>query len=211
MSDTLNHILKKYHIRLQPDTEHRKNGQTMPLDLNITREALAMLFKELGFKSGAEIGVEQGEYSEVLAKANPDATLYLVDAWRRYSAYRDHVSQDKLEGFFERTKERVAAYPNVKILRNWSVEAARGFKDGELDWVFIDANHSFNFVINDIIEWARVVRKDGIVAGHDFFVGSQGHHHQVPIAVRAYTEAHGITPWFVARGDHSPSWLFVKP
>lgn len=207
--DTLSFILRKYNIRLQPDTEHRLNGQQMPVDLNINRAQLAELFAELGYKSGAEIGVEQGEYSEVLAKANPEAKLYLVDAWARYSNYRDHVSQDKLNGFYETTKARVAGF-NCELIRKYSMEAVRDFKEGTIDFCFIDANHSFDFVIQDIIEWSKRVRPGGLVAGHDYFVGTQGQGHQVPIAVKAYTEAHKIYPWFVARGDHSPSWFFVK-
>ena len=207
--NTLDHILRKYNIRLQPDTEHRLNHQTMPVDLNINRNQLAELFAELGYKSGAEIGVEQGEYSEVLAKANPEAKLYLVDRWKAYRGYRDHVSQEKLDAFFETTRARVERFPAV-LMRKASLDAARDFKDESLDWVFIDANHSFDWVMQDIIHWTPKVRAGGLVCGHDYFVGTQGQGHQVPIAVKAYTEAHKVWPWFVARGDHSPSWFFVR-
>lgn len=206
--NTLDFILKRFHIPLQPDTEHRQNGQTMPLDLPMNRAQLAEMFAELGFKSGAEIGVEQGEYSEVLARANPQATIYLVDPWKAYRGYRDHVTQSKLDGFYEATRARTMDY-NCGIVRKFSLDAAKDFKDGSLDFVYIDANHSFDWVIQDIIHWSPKVRSQGLVCGHDYFVGGQ--HHQVPIAVRAYAEAHGITPYFTCRGDHSPTWMWVKP
>lgn len=208
--DTLDFIVKKFNVRLQPDTEHRANGQTMPIDLPIGRNELASLFAELGFKSGAEIGVEQGEYSEVLAGAMPHAKIYLVDAWQGYRGYRDHVNQEKLDGFHAATAERMKKYAGVEIIRDWSLNAVKGFGPGLFDFVFIDANHSFDYVMQDIIEWSKVVRRGGIVSGHDYFVGKGNQNHQVPIAVKAYTEAHGVSPWFCARGDHSPTWFWVK-
>jgi hypothetical protein len=210
MNDTLSHILRKFNVPLQPDTEHRDNQQRMPIDLPIGRNELASLFAELGFKSGAEIGVEQGEYSEVLARSMPGAKLHLVDAWFAYPGYRDHVSQGKLDVFHYRVEQRMKQFPNVEIHKLWSTHAAKKMDSDSLDFVFIDANHSFDWVIQDLIEWSRAVRPGGIVSGHDFFVGKGNQNHQVPIAVRAYTEAHGITPWFVLRGDHSPTWMWVK-
>jgi hypothetical protein len=216
--DTLAHIIKKFNVPLQPDTEHRINGQTMPIDLPIGRNELASLFAELGFKSGAEVGVEQGEYSEVLARANMDSKLFMVDPWKSYRGYRDHVGQEKLDAFFAATSSRMRhlqrnilkPFFEYEIIRKTSVDAARDFKDGSLDYIFLDANHSFDWIMQDLIHWAPKVRPHGICAGHDFFVGKGNRNHQVPIAVKAYTEAHNVSPWFVCRGDHSPTWFWVK-
>lgn len=205
--NTLEHILKKFNIRLQPDTDHRRNYQSMPLEISLNREGLAKLFNELRFMKGAEIGVEQGEYSEVLARENPDAKLLLVDAWRAYKGYRDHVSQSKLDGFYENVKRRMEPY-NIRIIRDFSVKAA-DYKDvGDLDFVYIDANHEFSHVVADLAAWVPKVRVGGIVSGHDFFTSSGPYH--VPYAVRGFTEAYKISPWFVLRGDHTASWMWVK-
>ena len=68
-----------------------------------TREKLADFFVEKGLKVGAEIGVEQGEYTEVLCKAGLE--VHAIDAWKAYKGYRDHVNQRKLDGFLEKTKD----------------------------------------------------------------------------------------------------------
>jgi predicted O-methyltransferase YrrM len=142
----------------------------------------------------------------------PEAHLFLVDPWKAYRGYRDHVSQEKLDGFYEATEKRMAAVreSGYTLVRRFSMDALKYFKDGQLDFAFIDANHSFDFVMEDIIHWSKKVRPNGIVSGHDYFVGKGNRNHQVPIAVRAYTEAHNISPWFVCRGDHSPTWFYVK-
>ena len=210
--DTLTYILNKY--RLDPDTKR------MPIEIpDVGRNDLAVLFAELGFKVGAEIGVECGLYSAVLCRANPDAKLYSVDAWQAYKGYRIHVSQPKLDGFYEETRERVATY-DCKLVRKFSMEAVQDFEPGSLDFVYIDANHVLHYVIDDITEWQKRVRVGGIVAGHDFrktkTVDTQAH---VVQAVRAYTDAWRICPWFLLgrrdktegeTRDRNRSWMWVK-
>lgn len=212
MNATLDYICKKFSVRLQPDSDHRCNYQSMPLEIALNREGLAWLFNKLRFKSGAEIGVEQGEYSERLVIANPEVTLHLIDAWAAYKGYRDHVSQSKLDGFLQSVKTRMAPYNNeirkVHILRKFSVEAAKEFDNESLDFVYIDANHEFSHVVADLAAWVPKVRVGGIVSGHDFFTSGGPYH--VPYAVRGFTEAYKISPWFVLRGDHTASWMWVK-
>lgn len=212
MNPTLEYICKKFNVRLQPDSDHRCNYQSMPLEISLNREGLAKLFAELEFSGIAEVGVEQGEYSEVLARENPNAALFLVDAWKAYRGYRDHVSQAKLDGFYERTAQRIDQFNRptrrVELIRKYSVEAAHRWEDGLLDAVYIDANHEFSHVVADLAAWVPKVRVGGIVSGHDFFTSGGPYH--VPYAVRGFTEAYKVSPWFVLRGDHTASWMWVK-
>ena len=53
-------------------------------------------------------------------------------------------------------------------MKKSSVEAAPELEDGSLDFVFIDANHSYDAVKNDIIAWAPKVRSGGVLCGHDY-------------------------------------------
>lgn len=175
------------------------------------RAWLAEHFAHLGFTRGVEVGTEQGEYAEVLCKANPGLDLTCVDAWTAYHGYREHVSQEKLDGFRDATVERLKPY-DCTILNAFSVDAARGWTDGSLDFVYIDASHRYEQVVADIAAWEPKVRPGGIVAGHDFrhIKGKAGAVFGVVEAVRGWTKAYGINPWFVLRGDKSPSWMWVK-
>lgn len=198
---TLDYILQKFQITLP---------QRSPIELPIRRVDLAYLFAELNFLAGVEMGVERGLFTEVLCQANPQAKIYAVDAWAAYGGYREHVSQDKLDGFYAEAVERLRPY-NCAIMRRFSVEAAEHFASGELDFVYIDGNHEFRQVVNDISEWLPKVRKGGIIAGHDYREDKkQGALFHVKSAVHGYTDAYKISPWFVLRGDHSASWMWVK-
>lgn len=185
---------------------------------DVGRDDLPGLFAELGFKVGAEIGVEQGLYSEVLCWGNPGLKLYCVDAWQCYPGYRVHVSQDKLDGFYQATQERLAGY-DVVLVRAFSVEAARGFERGSLDFVYLDSNHALPQVIADLAAWLPVVRVGGIIAGHDYRKSKNRADMHVVHAVQAWTEAYKVRPWFVlGRKDARPgevrdknrSWMWVK-
>ncbi len=59
-------------------------------------------------------------------------------------------------------------YPQLRILRMTSKEAAEIFPDAYLDMVYIDAIHTFEHVYADIGYWLPKVRKGGIIAGHDY-------------------------------------------
>jgi hypothetical protein len=56
----------------------------------------------------------------------------------------------------------------IRPLRETSLSASTHFKDASLDFVFIDADHSYESVKADIDAWLPKVRHGGILAGHDY-------------------------------------------
>jgi hypothetical protein len=168
---------------------------------NLDRSHLATLFGTLGYKVGAEIGVETGRFSACLLGRNPFIQkLYLVDAWKKYDDYRQHVPQAQVDGLLAHARLRLQEYATItRFVRMFSLDAAKKFKDGSLDFVYIDANHSLPHVLDDICAWAPKVRQGGIVAGHDFRRNRRPGKTQCHVveAVTCYTTAFGISPYFV--------------
>ena len=121
------------------------------------RIELAKLFKELGFKVGAEIGVFQGSYSRALCRYNPDLLLYSIDAW---------IGQ-KHEKMHERAINKLKGY-NAILIKEESSVAVKRFEDNSLDFVYIDADHRYPAVLKDLTLWTPKVRSGGIVSGHDY-------------------------------------------
>lgn len=199
--NTLKYILDKYSIG---------ENERAPHNLSIGRwRDLPKLFAELGFTHGAEIGIEQGKYSERLCSLIPNLKLHAIDAWQAYDGYRDHVSQSKIDGFYRDTVKRLEPY-DVNIIRDFSMNAVSQFDDKSLDFVYIDANHEFVQVAQDIKAWSKKVRKGGIVAGHDFCRDKNRNYvNHVKDVVQAWTYSHGIKHWFVAKNNKSPSWFWV--
>jgi hypothetical protein len=199
--DELKYILDKYKIKDIPK-------HNAPLVLSITREELAVLFSELGYIKGAEIGVEKGYYSEVLCKANPKLHLDSIDAWKSYKGYQDHTNQAKLDSFYTASQKLLAPY-DCTLFREFSMDAVKHFADKYFDFVYIDAAHDFLNVTQDIAMWSKKVRLGGIVAGHDYKRDNNPNwNYQVKDVVPAWTYAHRISPWFVTT-EYISSWFWV--
>ena len=156
--DAAKHVLKKYNVK------------TDVIEIpNVTRDDLAALFADLGFKKGAEIGVAAGEYSEIIMKANPQLeVLYGIDPWEPYKGYKDFVRLGTFDSLEKQAHDKLDRFPNYVFVKEYSVKASQKFEDGSLDFVYIDANHSEPWVSQDIAVWAPKVRAGGIVAGHDY-------------------------------------------
>ncbi len=120
---------------------------------------------------GAEIGVYKGDYAKSLLNQMPDLELYLVDLWKHQdSGYIDgaNAADDIFEPMYQMVTAMFKDKPNVKILRMSSVEALDRIPDGYLDFVYIDANHSYEAAKADINNWAKKVRSKGFVCGDDY-------------------------------------------
>ena len=145
--DTQKYIKEKYSV---PD-------DTVAMKLKgVLRQDLYVLFNELGFKLGAEVGVYRGANAKVILDTVPNLKLHLVDLWQQRSFLR------QTHKTLKRLKSRIVTVEKA------SMDAVRYYEDESLDFVYIDADHTFDFVMQDIIEWSKKVRPGGIVAGHDF-------------------------------------------
>ena len=166
--------------------ETRAYWSPLPFVVRRGREKLGKLFAELGFTSGAEIGVSRGDFSARLCLENPELRMHCVDAWQRYGGHTQE-NQDKR---YEIAKKKLAPY-GAKIIRESSFDALQHFTNGQLDFVYIDGGHNFDTVCLDLILWARKVKRGGIVALHDFHMTGD-----VAAAVEAYVRGHRVEMWF---------------
>lgn len=166
-----------------------------------TRNDLAGLFAEREYKIGAEIGVFRGEFAEVLCQSIPNLKYYGIDPW-----YTGDMKNHIHIGQYEQVIKKLAPY-NATIIKKFSMDAVADFDNGSLDFVYIDANHLFDFVVNDVIEWAKKVRKGGIVAGHDYeLVKGCG----VVPAVDGYVWSHSHHLNLTTDTEETISWWFDK-
>jgi len=209
--DTLNYIFKKFNIIV---------GKQYYIDIPqmVGSVDLAKLLAELKLNKGAEVGVDRGEYSEILCKANPNLHLYSIDPWVD-SVYEDGIPDKSadFESYYQETVKRLAPY-NCTIVRKTSMEALKDFKDNSLDFVYIDANHDFLNFTMDLHHWLKKVRPGGIIAGHDFAYFSYRKFNHVKRALLAYARSYRMIPLFAVmhnphgiKRDRFRSWFYVKP
>lgn len=88
------------------------------------------------------------------------------------------------------------------------MDALKDFEDESLDFVYIDWNHEFLYVLNDIHEWSKKVKKGWVICGHDYFKSNpHGFEHiNVKEAVDVYTKFYKIEPWYVIGSRDRIEW-----
>lgn len=71
-------------------------------------------------------------------------------------------------------RARFAAEQAVSILKMSSAEAVESFADYSLDYVYIDANHRFEFALADLNRWSRKVAPMGYLVLNNVYVSQRG-------------------------------------
>ena len=107
----------------------------------------------------AEVGVRAGENAKEMLQYDKIENLILVDNYIGEEEKHLPVMQERLKPYWDR----------CTFIHKPSVEAASDVKDLSLDYVYIDADHSYENVKADLTAWFDKVKIGGIFAGHDWW------------------------------------------
>lgn len=120
---------------------------------------------------GVEIGVLRGDYSKMILEEWKNGKLYLVDTWRHISEYIDMNGRND-EYHYEcmiQTAKNIKPYQDrANMIRMGSVDASKLFPDEYFDFIYIDADHSYEAVKKDLEVWWPKIKRGGIFSGDDF-------------------------------------------
>jgi len=164
-------------------------------------------------KTCVEIGVANGEFAKTIVLNKPKK-LWLVDIWRHQnSAFSDgckygndsnNVSDEKQERRYTAVCAMFSNYP-VSILRMWSHDAAGKIVDKSLDFIYLDANHSYEATSRDLNIWYPKLICGGWFCGHDFndFYG-------VKEAVLQFLQKRSLRLRIITKDGRYPSFGFQK-
>lgn len=123
---------------------------------------------ELFSGTGVEVGVAGGKYSAHIMRLGKVVRLYGVDPYAPHQGYRDFTRETTFSQMKADAHALLDRYPNYEFIEDYSVEAAKRFDDGSLDFVYIDGDHSYEGVTADIYAWLPKVKPGGILAGDDY-------------------------------------------
>lgn len=164
---------------------------------------------------GAEVGVFRGVLSRYLLQLGVER-LFMIDNWlpakeqpRQYKETRDYcagLTADEAASNEALAREvATRSHGRGKVLKMASVEAAALINDGSLDFVFLDADHSYEGLKADIAAWLPKVKPGGWLCGHDY----KNHMDQFDFSGvdRAVDEAFGD----LVETDDNFTWFFKCP
>lgn len=133
------------------------------------------LLKLLPKKSiGAELGVCDAEFSQIMLDVVDPSRLYLVDVWKHIElGYRDRLmtNDNKQTQRYRRVMKRYLDDSRVSVIRDYTSALAELVEPNSLDWIYIDADHSFRGCWQDLEIADRTVKPNGIIMGHDYNTG----------------------------------------
>ncbi|MEP0984478.1 class I SAM-dependent methyltransferase [Ekhidna sp.] len=111
----------------------------------------------------AELGVDNGEFSEKILKYNKPKKLHLIDSWSnsRYNSQKE-----------ENVRRKFKENSNVIINKGLSTEVVSEFGSNYFDWIYIDTVHDYLTTREELSLYAPKVKNGGIIAGHDYTSGN---------------------------------------
>ncbi len=147
------------HPKIPLAERHVENSQ-----LILNRE---VMLQRIGRKEiVAELGVDKGDFSELIIRHLKPKVFHLVDVWE---------SERYNEGIYDTVKKRFESELDNKqviIHRKLSTEASSDFKDGYFDFIYIDTDHSYLTTKKELHAFAPKVKPGGVIAGHDYELGN---------------------------------------
>jgi len=157
---------------------------------------------------GAEIGVFTGRNSESMLDSLDIKKLYLIDP------YKDNVAgftrEEAINSIKIEAHNRLDKYADrIVWLQKKSEDAILDIEE-DLDFVYIDGNHRYEYVKKDIELYAAKVKDGGLVAGHDFDVENEGN--GVQRAVKEYAEANYFSAYSAVdpKDPKTHDWWLIK-
>lgn len=147
-------------------------------DIRNHRDVLVDIVRDEQSKVVAEIGVWKCKLTKRLLKRCGDiiTQYWAVDSWKAFDILGDLDKSTRYTRMTEQAWNKayldacklILSFPKLRVVRAPSVEAAKLFPKGHFDLVFIDADHSYEAVAADIKAWLPLVKKGGLLAGHDY-------------------------------------------
>ena len=178
---------------------HRINGRRQIVSL-IPKNAV-----------GAEIGVFTGVFAEFLMAKTRPKKLTLVDPWEKahgdlFPKWGDYTAQGTLQtaAAREAAEKRAKKLPGkVTVVTDFSTKwlAQQGAKT--LDWVYLDATHKYENVLEDLRAIDPVLKNDGLILGDDCWTDPKAPHFGVFRAIRDFCDTGAFE---IFRMDHHGQW-----
>lgn len=160
---------------------------------------------------GVEVGVQVAKYSYNTLQ-HFCSKLTLIDPWIHINGYIDssNLTNPQKDYEYSLVKKIFQNSPHVEIMKEFSAEAVKSFEDNSLDFAYIDANHCYDSVRQDIELWWPKVKAGGYLCGHDYLNSKEfGTVIEVKSAVDDFISNINFNEGFVTNEEY-PSWFIKK-
>lgn len=116
-----------------------------------------------------EVGVFKGKNAKNILKNLNVEKIYLIDPYLKYENYKKDSleSYNALDKAKKEAKKRLSKYSKkITWINKFSDDAIKDIPNN-IDFIYIDGNHNYKYVKKDIENYFPIIKKGGILAGHD--------------------------------------------
>ncbi len=177
---------------------------------------LHVLINELDLKQGVEIGTQYGLFAKYLLD-NTNLHLTVVDCWQHQPGWFDASNSENSlqEKIYRECIKLLTPYQTtsrVDIIRGYSVPASLMFPVGYFDFIFLDANHTYPAVSEDLVYWYPKLKVGGLFSGHDYKESLSDHNSEfgVKSALRDFLKGKKEVLDTNEGEEAWPCWWFIK-
>lgn len=181
---------------------------------NIKKRNQAGIFiRNEGLEKICEVGVRKGDnFRHMLQPCVTEAIA--VDIWQDTGNPSENdlgFTQGQLERQYQKFIKDFKGDDRVKAIRKYSHIAAKEFEDEYFDFVYLDADHSYEGLLRDLRAWWPKVKNGGILGGHDYIVRETPVKYGVIEAVTEFLKENNITSEKLhLTGEQFKSYYLVK-
>lgn len=147
------------------------------------------------FRTLVEIGVWKGASISYLAYNNPNSKIYAVDLFNdtyRYKKGKLKEAAQSILSFYNDQLIKTNTRHIITDIKEYSWNGAKHFEDNSIDFIFIDADHSYEAVVKDLEAWFPKIKKNGIFSGHDYEPYGNHNHPGVQQAVDEFCKKYSF-------------------
>jgi len=158
----------------------------------------------------AEIGVWKGDFSQKIVENCKPNKFILVDSWIFDKTIRgcapqvedkEPLNQIYFDQAYNETKLKFKYHSNVSIYKSNSKEASKKFEDNFFDYIYIDAEHSYSAVRQDLEYWFPKLKKNGYIFGDDYHWREEDYSLSVERAYQEFFKINKIKFWCVFKSQ----------
>ena len=192
-----------------------ENGKKSCSWFNLYYGNVSKLLEQTNKKKYIEIGIAFGWHIETILNEFPQVYCYGIDPYIPYDINDsfstdiskiniDKTPQENFDEFSNAINARLLKFKNFKHIRKPSVECYNSFADQSVDLIFIDGNHTYEFVKNDCVNWWSKVDRNGIMCGDDYYMP------EVKRAVDEFCTQNNLKLEFITKNNHYYTWYIKK-
>jgi len=146
-------------------------GSIFGIEVSIKNPREAIKFAKIYFKlnpiTAIEVGVFEGENAKSILKNLNIDRIFLIDPYKKYDDYKKEGNCINIVKAKQKAFKRLKRFSNKIIwILDYSSNASKEIKR-KVDFVYIDGNHKYKYVKDDLENYWKLIKNGGIMSGHD--------------------------------------------